>query len=101
MPPLVDPPEAAHELHGCPFDLHWQRRHGDHCSCRLLAEAAGADASSIDYTYCRSVLQRRWRIVCNHVPVVVHKKTTPEPPPHKPGDPLHALLIANADISSD
>jgi hypothetical protein len=74
--------------------------HGSHCSCRLLAAAACADPSVIDYAFCRSVLQKRWRMTCNHIPVAPRVKTTREPPPHDPYEPLHALLIANADISS-
>jgi hypothetical protein len=75
--------------------------HGSHCSCRLLAAAAGADASVIEYAFCRHVLQKRWRMTCDHFPEVRRAKLTPEPPPHDLHDPLHALLIANADISTD
>ena len=75
--------------------------HGAHCSCRLLAAAAGADPSVIDYALCRRVLQKRWRMTCDHVPHAPRMKVTWEPPPHDPQDPLHALLIANADISPE
>lgn len=75
--------------------------HGAHCSCRLLAMAAGAEPSVIDYALCRSVLQRRWRITCDHFPLEPRIKVTREPPPHDADNPLHALLIANADISPD
>ncbi len=75
--------------------------HGSHCSCRLLAAAAGADPSAIDYAACRNILQKRWRMTCDHIPEAPRIKVTPEPPPHDLRDPLHALLIANADITSD
>jgi hypothetical protein len=75
--------------------------HGTHCSCRLLAAAAGADSSAIDYALCHNILQKRWRMTCDHVPEVHRPKVTPEPPPHDPQDPLQAILIANADLSSE
>ena len=74
--------------------------HGSHCSCRLLAAAVGADPSAIDYALCRSILQKRWRMTCDHIPEVHRPKVTPEPPPHDPQDPLQAILIANADLPS-
>jgi len=67
----------------------------------MLAAAAGADSSVIDYALCRYILQKRWRMTCDHIPEVPRVKMTPEPPPHDSHDPLHALLIANADLSSD
>lgn len=75
--------------------------HGSHCSCRLLAAAAGADTSVIDYAFCRGILQKRWRMTCDHIPQAPRIKVTREPPPHDPEDPMHALLIANADITPD
>lgn len=75
--------------------------HGEHCSCRALAAATCVKPSSIDYAYCHLVLQRKWRITCDHIPHVSPGKVTREPPPHDSRDPLHALLIANADILSD
>lgn len=87
--------------HGWPLARHWEGEHGVHCSCRALAAATGVEPSSIDYNFCRRVLQKRWRINCDHIPHVSPSKVTPEPPPHDSRDPLHALLIANADICSD
>lgn len=78
---------------------HLAQVHGSHCSCRLLAAATGADASAIDYALCHNILQKRWRMTCDHIPEVHRQRVTPEPPPHDPQDPLHALLIANADIA--
>jgi len=75
--------------------------HGSHCSCRVLAAAAGADSSAIDYALCRGILQKRWRMTCDHFPDAPNVKVTPEPPPHDSHDPLHALLIANADITTN
>ena len=74
--------------------------HGSHCSCRLLAAAAGADSSAIDYAFCRRILQQRWRMTCDHVPHVPRKKLTPVLPSRDSYDPLQALLIANADLPS-
>ena len=78
-----------------------ERKHGSHCSCRVLASIAGGDPSIIDYGYCRQVLQKRWRMRCDHIPEVRREKSTPELPSHDPRDPVHALLIANADYSFD
>ena len=85
----------------CWIPGHWERRHGSHCVCRLLAAAARADPSAIDYGFCRRVLQKRWRMTCDHVPQLHRAKTTPRLPPHDSRDPLQLLLIANADLSSD
>ena len=90
--------------HGVPeYWVGWHRepKHGSHCSCRVLATIAGGDPSIIDYGYCRQVLQKRWRMTCDHIPEVHRDKTTPKLPSHDLRDPLHALLIANADYSSD
>jgi len=67
----------------------------------LLAAAAGADPSVIGYALCHDVLQKRWRMTCDHIPEAPRIKLTPKLPPHDSHDPLHALLIANADITRD
>lgn len=72
--------------------------HGSHCSCRLLAAAAGADSSVIDYALCHEILQKRWRMTCDHIPDAPCIRATPELPPHDSHDPLQAILIANADL---
>jgi hypothetical protein len=41
-------------------------KHGEHCSCKLLALAVGLDPRALSYEYCRRVLQRRWRMTCRH-----------------------------------
>ncbi|MFY9314562.1 MAG: hypothetical protein WAO95_03265 [Burkholderiales bacterium] len=94
----IDP--AARAEHGpeCWLAGHWERRHGSRCTCRLLAAASGADPSAVDYGFCRRILQQRWRMSCDHLPRVYREKATPKLPPHDPRDPLHALLIANADF---
>ena len=40
--------------------------HGDHCACLVLAEAVGVNPDEITYEYCRSVLQKHWRLTCDH-----------------------------------
>ena len=40
--------------------------HGEQCSCKLLAQAAGVDPRNLSFGYCQRVLQRRWRVTCNH-----------------------------------
>jgi hypothetical protein len=94
-------PRPEHGTHGCHPARHWAGGHGEHCSCRLLAAATGTVPSTIDYAFCRVVLQKRWRMHCDHIPRVPRKQQTRELPPHDSRDPVHALLIANADISSD
>ena len=101
VPAFVAPPDAEHGSHGCPLARKWERVHGEHCSCRLSAVATGAEPPSIDYAYRRRVLRRRWRVVCDHIPNAARRKVTPEPPPRNAHDPLHALLMANADIAAD
>ena len=97
-----EPMTAGSEAHACCPARQWERDgHGEHCSCRTLAAAAGVKPSSIDYAFCHLVLQKRWRVDCDHTPHLTPRKVTPEPPAHDARDPLHALLIANADISTE
>ena len=70
--------------------------HGDRCDCMLLARAVGAPPASIDFIYCERVLQRHWRLACNHGCHVRPAKVTPRLPPLDIHDPVHALLLANA-----
>jgi hypothetical protein len=79
----------------------WERRHGPRCSCRLLAAAAGAESSALDYRFCVSVLQKRWRMTCDHVPQAPRTIVTRKLPPHDSRDPVHLTLIANADFHAD
>lgn len=76
---------------------HEARSHGPHCSCRALAAATGTEPSALDYWFCVNVLQKHWRMTCDHIPQVSRKIVTPNLPPHDARDPVHAQLIANAD----
>lgn len=40
--------------------------HGDCCDCMMLARAVGAGPQAVDFNYCRAVLQKHWRLKCNH-----------------------------------
>ena len=75
--------------------------HGDHCDCRLLSAAVGAEPSAMDFSYCRLVLQKRWRIRCNHGGGISATRTTPALPPHDYNDLVQAILIANEISRSD
>jgi len=76
---------------------HWQDcEHGDRCDCMLLARAVGAGPRSVDFHYCREVLQKHWRMRCNHGMRRAAPKQTPPSPPRDAGDPVQALLVANA-----
>lgn len=47
--------------------LYWEDcAHGDRCDCMLLARAVGAGPAAVDLNYCRQVLQKHWRVKCNH-----------------------------------
>lgn len=67
--------------------------HGEHCSCRLLAYATGASDASIDYRYCRRVLQSRWDMHCDHLPDRVQAQTQAVAFDHDGRDPVHAALL--------
>lgn len=70
--------------------------HGDHCDCLALARAVGAPSSSIDYCYCRNVLQKHWRLSCNHGCGSHPEAATPHLPHLDIHDPVQAALLANA-----
>lgn len=40
--------------------------HGNVCSCQLLSLAVTGKLDGCDYEYCRNVLQRHWKVRCNH-----------------------------------
>ena len=92
---------AERSLPECWIAGHWERRHGSHCACRLLAAAAHAVPSGIDYGSCRRVLQRRWGMTCDHVTPVPRVAAPIALPPHDSRDPVHMLLIANAERASE
>lgn len=41
-------------------------RHGEGCSCRLLARACRTDPRALSFEYCKTVLQKHWRMTCRH-----------------------------------
>ena len=61
----------------------------------------GLPDSSIDFNYCRQVLQKHWRMSCDHLPAVVTAKPSIHVPRHDSSDPVQVLLIANADLGDD
>ena len=79
----------------------WEHEHGDQCDCRLLASAVGAAPSTVDFTYCRLILKKRWRVRYNHGGGVSATRATPELPPRDPHDPVQAILAVNAISSVD
>lgn len=73
--------------------------HGDRCTCRLLAAAVGGNPKALRFNYCRSILQRRWRLECNHgcTPVEPPLSTTDKWHGLGPIDPVKAVLIINEE----
>jgi hypothetical protein len=69
--------------------------HGDECSCILLAQAVGVPADTVDFNYCRQVLQKHWRLRCNHGGGPAAACLTPQLPSLDLHDPVHAVLLAN------
>lgn len=69
--------------------------HGDQCQCLLLASAVGAPPSAVDLIYCRNVLQKHWRLACNHGRKAAAPRATPYLPPHDIRDLVQAMLITN------
>ena len=80
---------------------NWEIEHGSQCACLLLAAAVGAGPSAVNLSYCRFVLQKRWRVRCNHGGGIPATRATPELPPHDPTDAVQAILIANAILRGD
>lgn len=74
--------------------------HGDHCDCMTLARAVGAGPDTVDLNYCRLVLQKHWRLKCNHGCSVAEARKTPQLPQHDADDPVQAILLANAGVAS-
>ena len=69
--------------------------HGDFCDCMLLARAVGAPPSTVDLNYCQHVLQKHWRLRCNHGGRARPPRVTPWLPHLDVHDPVHAALLAN------
>lgn len=74
----------------------WDSDHGDRCDCMALARAVGAGPDAVDFNYCRTVLQKRWSLKCNHGSRVSRERATPQLPLRIAGDPVQAILVANA-----
>lgn len=72
--------------------------HGALCECVLLARAVGADASAVDLAYCRNVLQKHWRLKCNHGCGAAPTAVWPSLPHVDLHDPVQAALLANAPL---
>ena len=77
--------------------LHKPPEHGDRCTCRMLAMAVGCDPRTLTYNYCRTVLQKRWFVECNHGCCNAPEKGAPYEAWHAMGpiDPIKAILIIN------
>ena len=73
--------------------------HGALCECRSLALAAQGGADAVPFSYCRHVLQRRYRMVCRHGDSAF-EPTMPMPHLEMPvaADPVKAILLGNALI---
>lgn len=72
--------------------------HGDRCDCPILARAVGGDPRRLSYNYCRTVLQRRWIVECNHgcrAQVAVSSSSKAKWHDLGPIDPIKAILIMN------
>lgn len=86
-------------MHAYPQSAHriWSDvEHGDECGCMLLAQAVGAPADTVDFNYCRQVLQKHWRLRCNHGGHSPGAPVTPQLPHLDPHDPVQAALLANS-----
>lgn len=70
--------------------------HGDCCGCMELARAVGATSNAVDLHYCRTVLQKHWRLKCNHGQRAPTERATPSLPLRDAGDPVQAILLVNA-----
>ena len=73
--------------------------HGDRCDCMLLANAVGASAGCVDFSYCQNVLQKHWRLRCNHGCRMPAAPVTPQLPHLDIREPLQAALLANAPVN--
>lgn len=57
--PTQDEPCGRHRL---PLD----ERHGPGCECLKLLALVGGDRRSMRFGFCMSVLQKHWRLTCQH-----------------------------------
>jgi hypothetical protein len=80
------------------MDSRKPTEHGDRCVCKMLALAVGLNPKALSYNYCRSVLQRRWVVECNHGCLTTdHPAADSEAKWHDVGqvDSVKAILIMN------
>lgn len=79
------------------MELHKPPEHGDRCTCRMLAAAVGCNPKTLTYNYCRTVLQKRWFVECNHGCCNEQKTVAPRDAWHDLGpiDSIKAILIIN------
>lgn len=77
--------------------LFWWRDvdHGEFCDCMLLAKAVGAEPMSVDFAYCHNVLQKHWRLRCNHGGRAAMPRLTPTLPRLDAHDAVQAILLVN------
>lgn len=77
--------------------LHKPPEHGNRCTCRMLAAAVGCNPKTLTYNYCRTVLQKRWFVECNHGCYNDQEAASPRDAWHDLGpiDPIKAILIIN------
>lgn len=75
--------------------------HGDCCDCVALAYALGAGPKAVDFSYCRYVLQKHWRMKCNHGSRVPGERAMPQSLPRDATDPVQAILVANTVVAPE
>ena len=79
------------------MDIRKPAEHGNRCVCRTLALAVGCDPKMLSYNYCRTVLQKRWIVECNHGCLAEPAVADSDLKWHDVGqiDPVKAILIMN------
>lgn len=74
--------------------------HGSYCSCIVLEAATQVMPGTISYAFCTGVLQKRWRMTCDHgEPPEAEKPAGPERWAGigaLRGDAVKAILVAEA-----
>ena len=73
--------------------------HGTRCSCKLLAEALHMDPRKLTYEFCRTVLQKHWRMTCRHGEILPADEQVSSAEKWKDigaMTPLNAILVKNA-----
>ena len=79
------------------MDIRKPAEHGDRCVCRTLALAVRCNPKMLKYNYCRTVLQKRWIVECNHGCLAEVAMADSGLKWHDVGqiDPVKAILIMN------